>query len=205
MILRRSMTISSMAGGSVEVICGGMFSGKTEELLRRVRREQYARKKIQLFKHGLDQRYTEGHVESHSTLRLPSEEASRAKDLRELVLDTTQVVGIDEAQFFDDEIVAVANELADRGIRVIVAGLDTDYRGVPFGPMPHLMAIAEDVTKIRAVCVLCGGPASRSHRLSQKGSQVEVGATDTYEARCRSCDKLHVCDVTNMNRYETYS
>ena len=192
-----------MPSGSVEIICGGMFSGKTEELIRRVRREQYARRKIQLFKHGLDQRYTAGHVEAHSTMRLPSEEASTARDLLGLVRETTQVIGIDEAQFFDDELVVVVNQLADRGVRVIVAGLDADYKGVPFGPMPHLMAIAEDVTKIRAVCVLCGGPASRSHRISREGQQVEVGATDTYEARCRSCDTLHVCNGNETNRYET--
>ena len=191
-----------MPSGRVEVICGGMFSGKTEELLRRVRREQYARKKIQLFKHGLDQRYTDGFVESHSSIRLASEESERARDLLALVADDTQVVGIDEAQFFDDELVTVANVLADRGCRVIVAGLDTDYKGVPFGPMPHLMAVAEDVTKIHAVCVLCGGEASRSHRLSKIGDQVEVGAADTYEARCRSCDKLHICNV-NEQTYET--
>ncbi|PIR47922.1 thymidine kinase [Candidatus Uhrbacteria bacterium CG10_big_fil_rev_8_21_14_0_10_50_16] len=193
-----------MPNGSVEVICGGMFSGKTEELLRRIRREQYARRKIQLFKHGLDQRYTEGHVESHSSLKLPSEEVATAQDLIRQVKEETRVVGIDEVQFFDDEIVAVANHLADRGVRVIVAGLDTDYKGVPFGPMPHLMAIAEDVTKIRAVCVLCGGPASRSHRLSREGDQVQVGATDVYEARCRSCDALHVCPVqSTTTSYET--
>lgn len=187
-----------MSVGSVEIVCGGMYSGKTEELLRRMRRESYARKKIQLFKHGLDQRYTEGYVESHSTHKLPSEEVRTAKELRARVRASTQVVGIDEAQFFDDELVFLVNELADRGIRVIVAGLDTDYRGVPFGPMPHLMAIAEDVTKIRAVCVLCGGPASRSHRLSREGEQVEVGALESYEARCRSCDKLHICSVPTL-------
>jgi len=180
-----------------------MFSGKTEELLRRMRREQYARRRIQLFKHGFDQRYTEGHVESHSSLKLPSEEVTTAAELFAQVKTDTRVVGIDEVQFFDDEIVSVVNQLADRGIRVIVAGLDTDYKGVPFGPIPHLMAIAEDVTKIRAVCVLCGGPASRSHRLSREGDQVEVGAADVYEARCRSCDGLHVCNVYQSHFYET--
>lgn len=190
-----------MTHGSIEVICGGMFSGKTEELLRRVRREQYARKRIQLFKHGLDQRYTQGHVESHSAIKLAAQEAQTAQELARLVQPDTQVIAIDEAQFFDEGLVALANTLANEGRRVLLAGLDADYKGQPFGPMPNLMAIAEDVTKIHAVCVLCGGRASRSHRLSQQGDQVEVGASDTYEARCRACDQLHSCSLTDV--YET--
>lgn len=181
--------------GMIEVVCGSMFSGKTEELLRRVRRAQIARQKVQVFKPTIDNRYSVDHVQSHNSNRVASRPVEKAKDILELVDDNTRVVGIDEAQFFDDAVVEVAQKLAFRGIRVIVAGLDMDFRGQPFGPMPKLLAVAEDVTKLSAVCMVCGGAASRSQRIlapetdTQKNSKevILVGAKDCYEARCRFC------------------
>ena len=190
--------------GSLEVVCGGMFSGKTEELLRRIRREQYARKRVQLFKHGLDQRYTDGHVEAHSAMKLPAISVATPNELLLKIEPGVQVVGIDEVQFFDASIVSVVTQLADQGIRVIVAGLDMDYRAQPFGPMPELLARAEEVAKVRAICVICGAPASRSHRLSGEGPVVEVGAAEVYEARCRTCDTKSSCSITErIDTYET--
>ena len=180
----------------VEVVCGSMFSGKTEELMRRLKRAQYARQKIQVFKPVIDQRYSVDHVQSHDANKILSIPVKTAKEILERVDDNTRVVGIDEAQFFDDEIVDVAQKLAYRGTRVICAGLDMDFRGNPFGPMPKLLAIAEHVTKLSAVCVVCGAPATRSQRMvsEQQDStlaaidgQVLVGAHDYYEARCRFC------------------
>lgn len=183
--------IHSFPFGSIEVICGSMFSGKTEELLRRIRRAQYARQKLQLFKPKIDNRYSESHVQSHDSTRAPSIPVNSAREILDRVENNTRVVAIDEAQFFDPEIVDVCQKLAFRGMRVLVAGLDMDFRGEPFGPMPQLLAIAETVTKLSAVCVVCGGPASRSQRLSSGGTedqkQVLVGAKDVYEPRCRLC------------------
>lgn len=173
--------------GMIEVICGSMFSGKTEELMRRVRRAQIARQKVQLFKPVLDDRYSSDHVQSHNANRLPSQVVEKARDVLELVDDSTRVVGIDEVQFFDESIIDVAQKLAYRGVTVIVAGLDMDFRGDPFGPLPKLMAVAEDVTKLSAVCVICGGPASRTQRTAQGADQIAVGAKEMYEARCRFC------------------
>ncbi|MBI2711770.1 MAG: thymidine kinase [Bdellovibrio sp.] len=174
--------------GFIEVICGSMFSGKTEELLRRIRRAQIARQKVQLFKPVTDNRYSTQHVQSHDANRLPSLSVEKPKDLLKQIDDHTRVVGIDEAQFFDDSIVEVAQKLAARGIQVIVAGLDMDFKGRPFGPMPKLLAIAEDVTKLSAVCVICGNAASRTQRITgSKTDQITVGAKDFYEARCRAC------------------
>lgn len=182
MILHRTLN------GWVEVICGSMFSGKTEELLRRVRRAQIARQKVQVFKPKLDNRYSEGHVQSHDANRIASVPLSRARDILRRVDDNTRVVGIDEAQFFDESVVEVAQKLAYRGIRVIIAGLDLDFRGLPFGPMPRLLAIAEEVTKLHAVCMVCGNPASRSQRLVGSAEErIAVGAKEMYEARCRFC------------------
>ena len=180
----------------VEVVCGSMFSGKTEELMRRLKRAQYARQKIQVFKPVIDQRYSVDHVQSHDANKILSIPVKTAKEILERIDDNTRVVGIDEAQFFDDEIVDVAQKLAYRGTRVICAGLDMDFRGNPFGPMPKLLAIAEHVTKLSAVCVVCGAPATRSQRmvseqqdstLAAVDGQVLVGAHDYYEARCRFC------------------
>lgn len=184
--------------GSIEVICGSMFSGKTEELLRRLKRAQYGRLKIQIFKSSLDTRYSEDHIQSHDASRLPSAMIQKAQEILTLLDDNTRVVGIDEVQFLDHDIIDVAQKLANRGIRVILAGLDQDYKGRPFGPMAELLAIAEEVTKLSAVCTVCGKPASKSQRLiatdadlSSKDTDFEnpilVGAQDFYEARCRQC------------------
>jgi thymidine kinase len=177
--------------GWIEIICGSMFSGKTEELLRRVRRAQIARHKTQVFKPAIDDRYSTDHVQSHDANRTLSSPVQKARDILKQVEDNTRVVGIDEAQFFDESVVGVTQKLADRGIHVIVAGLDMDFRGLPFGPMPKLLAIAEDVTKLSAVCVICGNPASRTQRIlenrARKGSRIIVGAHEMYEARCRFC------------------
>ncbi len=175
--------------GFIEVICGGMFSGKTEELLSRVRRELIARKPVVLFKPCVDDRYGLDAVVSHDAARLPCISVLRAADILRELPPEVAVVGIDEVQFFGDDLVAVANELAERGLRVICAGLDMDFRGEPFDPMPRLWAGAEYVTKKQAVCVRCGEPASRSQRLSAHEQQVVVGAQGAYEARCRACHR----------------
>lgn len=166
-----------------------MFSGKTEELLRRMKRAQIARQKAQLFKPEIDTRYSAEHVQSHDATRMVAVPVpvKNAEKILEWVDDNTRVVGIDEAQFFEDSIVEVAQKLAYRGIRVIVAGLDLDFRGQPFGPMPKLLAVAEQVTKLSAVCMVCGGQASRSQRTVESDSLVAVGAREMYEARCRIC------------------
>jgi thymidine kinase len=168
-----------------------MFSGKTEELLRRVKRAQIARLKVQVFKPMIDNRYSADHVQSHDANRVLSRPVAQARDILNYVEDNTRVVGIDEAQFFDDAVVEVAQKLAYRGIRVIVAGLDMDFKGQPFGPMPKLLAVAEDVTKLSAVCVVCGNAASRTQKttstLEAQNTQIAVGAKEMYEARCRFC------------------
>ncbi len=176
--------------GFIEVVCGSMFSGKTEELVRRCKRAQIGKQKVQVFKPKIDDRYSKDHVQSHDANRLPSIAIENARMILELVDDNTRVVGIDEAQFFDEGVVEVANKLAYRGMRVIVAGLDMDFRGMPFGPMPRLLAVAENVTKLSAICVVCGAPASRTQRTAgstEASDQVAVGAKEMYEARCRFC------------------
>jgi thymidine kinase len=164
-----------------------MFSGKSEELIRRIRRAQIARQKVQVFKPKIDIRYSEDHVQSHDANRILSIPVSSPAEILSRVEDNTRVVGIDEIQFFDESILEVANKLAYRGIRVICAGLDMDFRGQPFGPMPKLLAIAESVTKLQAVCVVCGMPASRSQKVAGDANVVAVGAKGMYEARCRFC------------------
>ena len=176
--------------GWVEVICGSMFSGKSEELIRRLRRAQIGRQRVQIFKPVIDQRYDSNHIVSHSEMRIASDVVSNAKEILERVDPRTEVVGIDEAQFFDQDIVAVCNKLADMGKRVIVAGLDQDYQGRPFDPMPQLLAIAEYITKTLAVCMRCGNPANRTQRLIASEERIIVGAADIYEARCRRCHEL---------------
>ncbi len=173
--------------GRIEVITGSMFSGKSEELIRRVRRAQIARQKVQLFKPRLDARFSESEIVSHSEMKLPSEVVEKASEILPLVAPETEVVGIDEGQFFDATLVEVADALANRGLRVIVAGLDQDYRGRPFEPMPQLMAVAEYVDKTLAVCMRCGAPANRSQRLVHAAGRVVVGGAGEYEARCRAC------------------
>lgn len=173
--------------GWIEVITGSMFSGKSEELIRRLRRAQIAKRKVQIFKPLIDNRYGDGHIVSHSEMRIPSDDLSSSRDLLERVLADTEVVGIDEGQFFDSDLPAVCNALADQGRRVIVAGLDQDYLGKPFEPMPQLLAIAEYITKTLAICMVCGSPANHTQRLVASSERVLVGATGTYEARCRHC------------------
>jgi thymidine kinase len=172
--------------GWVEVICGCMFSGKTEELIRRMTRAQIARQKLQVFKPAIDVRYGREVVASHNSNKIQSLPVTNAHEILTHLSDGTRVVGIDEAQFFDSAVVEVVERLALRGIRVVVAGLDMDYLGRPFGPMPQLLAIAEQVTKLSAICVVCGAPATRSQRISPQEDTVLVGAHDSYEARCRA-------------------
>ena len=174
-------------GGWIEVVTGSMFSGKSEELIRRLRRAIIARLRVQVFKPVLDDRYTAAHVVSHSKWRLEAERVASAAEIQQRLDPRTEVVGIDEAQFFDDELVWVCSHLADLGKRVIVAGLDMDFRGEPFGPMPRLLAVAEEVEKMHAICARCGQEASYTQRLSAAQEQVVVGANDIYEARCRAC------------------
>lgn len=187
--------------GWVEVICGSMFSGKSEELIRRLRRAEIARQRVQVFKPRLDDRFADepagggslegrignGHIVSHNRQRLPSQVVSTSRELLEAVEEETRVVGIDEAQFYDEHLVDVCQRLARDGKRVIVAGLDQDWAGRPFEPIPQLLAVAEYITKTRAICVRCGAPANHSQRLIASQERVVVGADDVYEARCRAC------------------
>jgi thymidine kinase len=173
--------------GWIEVITGSMFSGKSEELIRRLRRVQIARQRVQVFKPIVDDRFSDAHIVSHSDMRIPSENVRNSDELAALVADDTEVVGIDEGQFFDLNLPAACNTLADRGKRVIVAGLDQDYLGRPFEPMPQLLAIAEYITKTLAICVVCGDPANHTQRLVASSDRVLVGAGGLYEARCRRC------------------
>jgi thymidine kinase len=172
--------------GWIEVIAGCMFSGKTEELIRRLRRAEIAKQKVVIFKPKIDNRYSEYEIVSHSEQSMKAIIVNSAREIAELARDA-EVVGIDEGQFFDDDLVGVCNELADAGKRVIVAGLDQDYKGEPFEPIPKLLAVAEYITKTLAICVVCGNPADRTQRKVASGDRVLVGATDLYEARCRKC------------------
>ena len=173
--------------GWIEVITGSMFSGKSEELIRRLRRAQIAKRKVQIFKPKIDDRYSDDHIISHSDMRIASQNVRSSDELVSLVDPETEVVGIDEGQFFDANLPAACNTLADRGKRVIVAGLDQDYLGRPFEPMPQLLAIAEYITKTLAICMVCGSPANHTQRLVASSERVLVGAQGTYEARCRHC------------------
>jgi thymidine kinase len=173
--------------GWIEVITGSMFSGKSEELIRRLRRAQIARQKVQIFKPLIDDRYNANHIVSHSDMRISSQNVKDSDELLERVAGDAEVVGIDEGQFFDGHLPAACNRLADAGKRVIVAGLDQDYLGRPFEPMPQLLAIAEYITKTLAICVVCGNPANHTQRLVASSDRVLVGAQGVYEARCRRC------------------
>ncbi|MFD1708727.1 thymidine kinase [Siminovitchia sediminis] len=196
--------------GSIEIICGSMFSGKTEELIRRIRRVQYAKQHLMIFKPRLDDRYSVNEVVSHNGLSAIAEPVDRSRDILDRVHAEVDVVAVDEVQFFDEEIVTVANQLADSGHRVIMAGLDQDFRGTPFGSMPQLLAMAEYVTKLHAVCVVCGEPASRTQRLidgkpaGDEDPVILVGASEAYEARCRRHHEVppgkseHVAAVQEM-------
>ena len=181
--------------GWIEVVTGSMFSGKSEELIRRLRRAQIARQKVQIFKPVVDNRYSGDHIVSHSEMRIPSETVTSSDELVARVHDDTEVVGIDEGQFFDANLPAACNSLADRGKRVIVAGLDQDYLGRPFEPMPQLLAIAEYITKTLAICVVCGDPANHTQRLVASSDRVLVGASGLYEARCRQCFDPRLADA----------
>lgn len=172
--------------GWIEVICGSMFSGKTEELIRRLKRAKFARQKVEIFKPIVDTRYHEEEVVSHDENSIISTPVPSSSNIR-ILADDVDVIGIDEAQFFDDELVAVCNDLANRGARVIVAGLDMDYTGKPFGPIPRLMACAEYVTKVHAVCVNCGNLANHSYRYAPGNKLVQLGETESYKPLCRNC------------------
>ncbi len=179
--------MSGYLSGNIEVVCGPMFSGKSEELIRRVRRAQIGRLKVQSFKPGIDDRYSKNDIVSHSAQTVTATPVEDSVELLSRVFDSTRVVAIDEVQFFDANIVKIVAKLARRGVRVICAGLDQDYKGEPFGPIPELLAIADEVMKVHAVCTVCGSPASKTYRKNAKNrDQVLVGETDQYEARCRA-------------------
>lgn len=171
--------------GQIEVICGCMFSGKTEGLITQIRRAEIARLRFQVFKPEIDTRYAINEVASHNKNRFPAINVKSAKEIYKYIEPYTQVVGIDEAQFFDEDIVQVATKLAESGRRVILAGLDTDWQGLPFGPMPQLLAVADVIRKQYAICVVCGAQATRTQRIVSADSQFLLGSTDSYEARCR--------------------
>ena len=173
--------------GWIEVVCGPMFSGKSEELMRRLRRAKIARKRVQVFKPTLDDRYSADQIVSHGDQRMPSEVVASAREILEKLDWRTQVLGIDESNFFGADLVEVAAQLADSGKQVIIAGLDTDYLGRPFPPMPDLLCVAESITKTLAICVRCGNPAKHTQRLVDSGDLIVVGAAGLYEARCRRC------------------
>ena len=188
--------------GQIEVICGSMFSGKTEELIRRLKRAKFANQKVEIFKPRIDTRYSEEAVVSHEGHSIMSTPVDSARSILEKAEDV-DVVGIDEAQFFDEGIIDVARQLAGRGVRVIIAGLDMDYLGKPFGPMPALMSIAEYVTKVHAICVRCGDIAHHSHRLSKSDRLVELGEKDIYEPVCRHCfNRLREEDIKSGTLFE---
>lgn len=185
---------SDRSTGWIEVICGSMFSGKTEELIRRLRRARIARQQTEVFKPALDARYSEDEVVSHNKNVISTTPVETASQIL-LMTSEADVIGIDEAQFFDEELVNVCQQLANDGRRVIVTGLDTDYRAEPFDPIPQLMAVAEHVTKLHAVCVACGAPANHSQRIVPGEDRVLVGATEAYEPRCRQCFEPHSVEV----------
>lgn len=181
--------------GHIEVICGSMFSGKTEELIRRIRRAEIARQRVKVFKPKIDNRYSEFEIVSHNEQSYPSEVVTDAEEILEKSFNV-EVIGIDEGQFFDINLVTICQRLADSGKRVIVAGLDQDYRALPFEPMPQLLAVAEYITKTLAVCVVCGAPANRTQRNTESNEQILVGAKNHYEARCRL---HHVVNIETEN------
>ncbi|MBR5350737.1 MAG: thymidine kinase [Prevotella sp.] len=172
--------------GRIEVVCGSMFSGKTEELIRRLKRAKFAKQRVEIFKPSLDTRYSDVDVVSHDQNAIPSTPIDSSSSILLLAGDN-EVIGIDEAQFLDEGLVDVCNQLANRGVRVIIAGLDMDFRGIPFGPMPALCAIADEVTKVHAICVKCGSLAYLSHRLIKNDKRVLLGETGEYEPLCREC------------------
>lgn len=191
--------------GWIEVICGSMFSGKTEELIRRIKRVLYGKQKVQVFKPNIDNRYDELAVVSHSQLKIVATPVQSADQILHHLKPDTEVVGIDEVQFLGPEVVAVCEALAAKGIRVICAGLDQDYLGKPFEPMPQLLAVAEYITKELAICVVCGNPANRSQRLQNSAERVVVGAAGAYEARCRKCHVAQPVEATPPQNLELFA
>jgi thymidine kinase len=177
--------------GSIEVICGSMFSGKSEELIRRLRRAMIAKQKVQAFKPEIDDRFSPDDIVSHDDRRIDCEKVKCASDILKLAEDDTKVIGIDEAQFLAENLVDVCEKLAGAGKRVIVAGLDQDYRGKPFEPIPQLLALAESITKTMAVCMRCGAAANKTQRLIESEERIVVGAGEVYEPRCRKCFEPH--------------
>ena len=196
------MIAGNFFAGSIEVVCGPMFSGKTEELIRRVKRAQIAKQKIQIFKPLIDTRYSKTKVVSHSSLKIEAIPVSSSMEIFDKIFDSTRIVAIDEVQFFDQDIIDVVSRLARRGCRVICAGLDQDYKGNPFGPMPHLLAVADEVMKVHAICTVCGSPASKTFRKKEEANldQVLVGESDRYEARCRN--HIEYFEELESNIYE---
>jgi thymidine kinase len=192
------MIFSGSSLGSVEVIVGSMFSGKTEELIRLLRRAQIAKQPVQVFKPRIDKRYSEDHVASHNRALFPSTVIDSAAEILNHLHPTTRVIGIDEGQFFDDDLVQVVTQLADQGFRVVIAGLDMDWKGDPFHPMPALMA-----KKLQAVCVVCGGSASRTQRLVKNSDDVLVGDATVYESRCRGCFDMTLIEEDDCLKTET--
>jgi thymidine kinase len=193
-VFLETLKSSEQKKGWIEVICGSMFSGKTEELIRRLRRAQFAKQKVEIFKPAIDTRYHEQEVVSHNSTSIQSTPVPSSSTIL-LLANDTDVVGIDEAQFFDEEIVHVCNQLANNGIRVIVAGLDMDYTGKPFGPIPALLASAEYVTKVHAICMQCGNLAQYSHRKTSHTSLVLLGETESYEPLCRKCYQNTITEI----------
>lgn len=185
--------------GRIEVICGSMFSGKTEELIRRLKRARFARQRVEIFKPSIDSRYSEEQIVSHDQNSIQSTPVETSGSIL-LFTSEIDVVGIDEAQFFDEGLVDVCNQLAGQGIRVIVAGLDMDYKGVPFGPMPNLLAIADEVTKVHAICVNCGRLAYQTHRTVSDSKRVLVGEQSMYEPLCRTCYAKAIAKENEQNK-----
>lgn len=196
--MTQNLTGESHQPGRIEVVCGSMFSGKTEELIRRMKRAQFAKQKVEIFKPSIDVRYSDEDVVSHDRNAIPSTPIDSSASILLLSSDV-EVVGIDEAQFLDNHLPDVCNELANRGVRVIVAGLDMDFKGIPFGPIPALCAIADDVTKVHAICVKCGSLAYVSHRLVDNDKRVLLGETAEYEPLCRDCYQKAIEEDKNSN------
>ena len=188
--------------GWIEVVCGPMFSGKSEELIRRLRRAEIARQRVQIFKPIIDQRYASDHIVSHSDLRIHSDCVSTAAEVQAKLEPRTEVIGIDEAQFLGEALVELVVRLADMGKRIVIAGLDTDYLGRPFHPMPELLAVADEITKTLAICMQCGNPAKHTQRLIANEDLIVVGAEGMYEARCRRCFEPSLAAVETRKKKE---
>lgn len=202
-IMMENLTGETHRPGRIEVVCGSMFSGKTEELIRRMKRAKFARQKVEIFKPSIDTRYSDEDIVSHDRTSIRSTPIDSSGSLLLLASDI-DVVGIDEAQFFDDGLVSVCNQLANRGVRVIIAGLDMDFQGLPFGPIPALCAIADDVTKVHAICVKCGALAYVSHRLVHNDRRVLLGEKMEYEPLCRDCYQKVLKEEKEHERTKDY-